>query len=136
MVKRDLFPISESAKVSTQAMSKGKHHEGAEEIRLLREILSKLEHLHQEIRSMANVILQPILDAVGTGFSNTNTSLQEEFSEIQSKLDELLAKIAAGGNVSAEDVQAVADQVTASATAVTTSVDEETAKIKAIEPPA
>ena len=85
---------------------------------------------------MANQILQPILDAIAKAFGTINDSLTAEFAAIQAKLDELLAKIAAGGNVSAEDVQAVVDQLSTSSATVTAAIDAETQKVTSTEPPA
>lgn len=85
---------------------------------------------------MANPILQPILDAMAAGFKAINDSMTAEFQTITDKLNELLGKIAAGGNVTAADVQAVVDQVGSSSTAVSSAIDAETATVKAVEPPA
>ena len=102
-----------------------------------KDIIHELEeHITKRIEAHMAGILQPILDAVTAGFGAINTSLTNEFAEIQTKLDELLAKIAAGGNVTAADVQAVVDQVATASTGVTKAIDDETAKIAAVEPPA
>lgn len=92
-------------------------------------------HIDERIKHHMASALQPILDAMTAGFAAINTSMTNEFAGIQAKLDELLAKIGSGGTVSAADIQAVADQFTTSATAITTAIDAETQKVAAIEPP-